>query len=74
MLSKTKGIIMVFVIAVAYYAAFFTFKFMVLENLTLSPAKYEISENCIIVRGQAVTGPQIRVVEGAKFLLAAIPR
>ena len=71
--SIVKRIVIVCTIAIVYYVAFFTCKFIVFENLTLSPAHYQISENCIIVHGQAVTGPEIRVVEGAEFLLASIP-
>lgn len=72
-LSGANKILIVCAAALAYYAAFFTCKFTVFENLTLHPAHYQISENCIIVRGQAVTGPQIRVVEGSEFLLASVP-
>jgi hypothetical protein len=71
--SKIKKIAIVCTLAMVYYAAFFTCIFTVFENLTLSPAHYQISENCIIVHGQAVTGPEIRVVDGADFLLASIP-
>jgi hypothetical protein len=71
--AKAKRIVMICVVAVVYYVAFFACKFTVLENFMLSPAKYQISENCIIVHGQAVTGPDIRVVKGAEFLSASIP-
>jgi len=70
---KTKAIIIICIVAIAYYIAFFTLRFTVFENFTLSPAKYEISESCIIVHGQATTGPDIGVVEGAEFIRAAIP-
>ena len=73
MASKIRNILIVCVVAAAYYIAFFTLKFTLLENLMLSPAAYEISEHCVIVRGQAVTGPLIGVVEGAKHLIAAVP-
>jgi len=71
--SKFKAVFIVCMIAIVYYAAFFTLRSTVFENYTLSPAKYQVSEHCIVVHGQAVTGPQIRVVEGADFLLASIP-
>ena len=73
MLAKTKAIIIICIVAIAYYIAFFTLKFTVFENFMLSPAKYEISESCIIVHGQATTGPDIWVVEGVEFIRAAIP-
>jgi len=72
-LSRAKKIAIVCVIAVVYYAAFFAARFTVSENILLSPAHYQINENCIIVHGQRVTGPEIRVVEGMEFLLASIP-
>lgn len=71
--SAAKKIAIVSIIAVVYNTAFFTFKLTVSENIMLSPSRYRLSENCIIVHGQAVTGPEIRVVEGAEFLLASIP-
>ena len=71
--TRAKHIAILCVVAIAYYAALFTCRFTLFENLTLAPAHYQVSETCIIVHGQAVTGPEIRVVEGAEFLLAAIP-
>jgi len=72
MSSKVRIIVIVCIVAAAYYIAFFTLKFTLLENLMLSPVAYEISEYCVIVRGQAVTGPLIGVREGAECLSKAI--
>jgi len=83
--SKTKRVLITCAVAAIYYIAFFTIKLSVNQNLyydlsrervseiSISPANYQISENCLIVRGQATTGPHIRVVEGAEFLTASVP-
>jgi hypothetical protein len=71
--SRKKRVVIVGVVAVVYYAALFIFRFTISQNFMLYPANYQLSENCIIVHGQAVTGPQIRVEKGAEFLLSSIP-
>ena len=73
MSSKTKRVLIMSIISVAYYIAFFTFRFIISEHIILYPANYRLSERCIIVHGQATTGPDIRVVQGAEYLLASIP-
>lgn len=73
MSHSSKKLIFVIIVAVLYYIVFFTFRFTVVENGTLMPRNYQISETCIVVRGQAVTGPEIRVQEGGAFLATQIP-
>lgn len=73
MSAKAKKTIIICAISIAYYILFFTCKFTVFEYMRLNPTNYQISENYIIVHGQATTGPEIRVVEGAEFLLASTP-
>ena len=73
MTKKKWKIVIAMLITLAYYLVFFTCKFIVFENISLNPSNYQLSENCIIVQGQATTGPEIRVVEGAGFLVSAVP-
>ena len=73
MTKRRKRIIFWALITVAYYTVFFVCMFTVLEEVMIFPSGYQISENCIIVHGQATTGPQIRVVEGSEYLALAIP-
>jgi len=70
---KARKTLLTSIVCIIYYIVLFTLKFTLLENLRLSPANYQISENCVIVHGQATTGPEIRVVEGANYLIAAVP-
>jgi hypothetical protein len=69
--NKIK-IVSILLITLMYYVFFFDFKFVFSEGLRLRPLNYQLSENCIIVRGQAVTGPEVRVVEGAEFLASSL--
>ena len=71
---KRKNIIILGLIAlsVIYYVLFFTMKLIITDNLLLKPALYKINENCIIVQGQAVTGPVIKVVKGEEYLLESV--
>lgn len=73
MMKKSNKLKFMIIIIIVYYLGLFTCKFTVLNDFTLSPAAYQLSEQCIIVRGQAVTGPEIRVAEGGQFLLSSIP-
>ena len=70
-----KRILIAVLILVLYYFLICNLSVTVTEKqerLMISPSNYTISENCIIVRGQATTGPELHVVEGADYLAAEI--
>lgn len=70
---KSNKLKFMIIISIAYYIILFTCKFTVFKYFTLSPLDYQINEHCIIIHGQATTGPEIRVAEGEQALLSAIP-
>ncbi len=67
---KTKKMIIIFII---YYGFLFTAKSTIFNKIMLGPSDFQLSENCIIVEGQVITGPEFRVVKGAEFLANMIP-
>ena len=71
-MTRTRKINVAIIITMLYYVVFFMCKFTVFEKIMLSPSIYQLNENCIIVHGQATTGPEIRVVKGSEFLASAI--
>lgn len=70
---KRKRIIIACAVTGIYYLLLFAFRFTLSKSILLSPADYQISENCIVVRGQVTTGPEYCVIEGVEYLSAAVP-
>jgi hypothetical protein len=67
-----KKKIIVTTLAVLYYLAIIFYPFVLLGDHTIKPVVYPLSANCLIIKGQRITGPEIRIIRGSGFLKEAI--